>query len=113
LIYVWAMHAHPLRKITAGVPQVALLSPLLFVLHVREVPQPNQPHTRIALYVVAHRFTPRQSSPALLQQHLQYYLVTLADWRRLWKFTINAEKSKTLFITKKRTTPLPPLAHKR
>jgi hypothetical protein len=99
----------PLRPLTAGVPQRISLSPLLFALYVRDVPQPDDPHTRIALYADDTAIYSSSKSPALLRQHLQYYLVTLANWCRRWKITINAEKSKALFITKKCTTPLPPL----
>jgi hypothetical protein len=49
----------PLRPLLAGAPQVGLLSPLLFALYVRAVPQPDGLYKQIALYSVTRRFTPR------------------------------------------------------
>jgi hypothetical protein len=66
------------------------------------------PHVDCLIYSWHGDFFYSLKSPALLRQHLQYYLVTLTNWSRRWKITINAGRSIALFITK-RTTPLPPL----
>jgi hypothetical protein len=60
----------PLRPLTAGVPQVSLLSPLLFALYLRDVPQPDDPHTRIAFYSDDTAIFSSSKSPTLLRKPL-------------------------------------------
>ena len=83
-----------------GVPQGAVLSPLLFNVMMSDIPTQND----IIIYIFADDITVTCSGPdnVSIQNSLQHYLNKLCEWLIKWEFKINPTKTKMQFFTRKR-----------
>jgi ribonuclease HI len=92
-------HTSNPRKIFNGVPQVAVISPLLFNVMLYDFPAPPPVVTRllfaddVTLYAKADR--PIDSEPIL-----QPYINKVSKWGRKWKFRFSASKSAVVSFTR-------------
>ena len=87
-----------------GVPQGAVLSPLLFNVMMYDMPKDDCVET----YIFADDITIACSGLNLddIQENLQNYLDTLSSWFDGWKFVVNKTKTKIQYFTRSRK-PIP------
>ena len=95
-----------LEAISAGVPQGAILSPVLYTIFTSDMPTRND--TMVATYaddtaILAMGNTP-ESAAALVQHHL----LALEGWLKKWRIKINIEKCQqvTFTLRRRRTPPI-------
>ena len=86
--------------ISAGTPQGAILSPLLFNLMMIDIPQSEH----VQLYIYADDITASCSGrdPHLVVQRLQSYLNDITKWADKWGLLINPQKSVVQHFTKRK-----------
>jgi hypothetical protein len=87
------------RVMRAGVVQGGLVSPVLFRLHVNDIPTPSR-HVELAQYEDYTALIATSRSPSLLVGYLGAYLGRLERWLRVWRIAINVSKSTTLLFVK-------------
>lgn len=91
------------QKLPAGVPQGAILSPILFNYYVNDIPKHNQ--TQIALFAddtaLIAQSTKKQQANIYLQKHIDQ----LEDYYDKWKIKVNPTKTKLVHFSVKRDTP--------
>jgi ribonuclease HI len=94
-----------LKPVKSGVPQGAILSPLLFNVMMRDLP--SLPGVVTAEYADVTFFT---SSPDIntATTRLQSQLSQFFNWTKTWGLTLNLSKTKCMCFTNKQITP-PPL----
>jgi len=87
-----------------GVPQGAVLSPILFNIMMQDMPLAD----KIQIYAFADDITLACSGPCLesVVSDMQSYLDTLGWWFDEWKFTVNSTKTKMQCFTRKRAAPV-------
>ena len=86
-----------------GVPQGAVLSPLLFNVMMQDMPLDDD----VQIYTFADDITLACSGSVLdtVVEKMQTYLDSLGWWFDEWKFTVNIAKTKMQFFTRKRVDP--------
>ena len=82
--------------LSAGVPQGAILSPLLFILYVNDIPCSPSIHTNLLADDTPVFIT--DPSPSLLSTRLQTAADTLSAWLQKWKLSVNVPKSAALAV---------------
>ena len=95
------------RKITTGVPQGAILSPLLFNVMTRDIPKISgvtisEFADDICFYIVG-------SGLPEIQSKFQNQINVFYAWTKDWGLNVNINKTKAMMFTNKRT-PYPPLS---
>ena len=91
------------RNITSGVPQGAVLSPLLFNMMMRDIPKLaginySEFADDIALYITG-------SNLSELSQKMQRAISELIEWTNCWGLEINLGKTKAMFFNRSNTQP--------
>jgi len=83
-----------------GVPQGAVLSPLLFNIMMQDMPLDDN----VEIYTFADDITLAcsGSDPAVVASNMQSYLDSLGWWFEEWKFTVNSTKTKMQYFTRKK-----------
>ena len=93
-----------LKDLKAGIPQGAILSPLLFSLYINDIVECaeaadfNLFADDTSAYVVA-------KSAATLQSQLQTVLDKMSVWLRTWSVSVNFKKTALLVLSTKRSIP--------
>lgn len=84
----------------AGVPQGGVLSPLLFNVIMSDIPN----YESINLYIFADDITISCMGPDAthVENKLQRYIDKLQEWFNRWKFSVNVNKTKWHFFTRKK-----------
>ena len=87
--------------------QRGVIYPVLFSLHVNDMPTPSH-HIELAQYANYTVLVTTSKQPQLLLKYLETYLNELGTWLRDWRIAINVDKSAAmLFTTKLLPTPRP------
>jgi len=92
------------RRITAGVPQGALLSPFLFSIYTADMPRMDKDAaTTVALYADDTAVLVRHKSAEHAIARLQEAVDKLEQWFRDWRIEVNAAKSTAVLFSKRRS----------
>ena len=93
----------PIADLHAGVPQGAILSPLLFSLYMNDIVEATG--ADINLFADDTSVCVTDSSPCRLQQKMQHAVEKLAAWFSSWALSINNKKSALMVFTSRKSVP--------
>lgn len=96
-----------IKPILAGVPQGAMLSPLLFSVYISDIPIPQNSQT--AIYADDTLLYSSDSNLNVAINRLQISLDDLIAWYKKWRIAINATKSEVKIFTLRRYNEPPKL----
>ena len=91
------------RRLRQGLPQGAVLSPLLFNVMLHDLP--SDPHVTVVTYADDITLLCAGNSVCEARHHLQRFLDTLTQWLSKWHFSINAAKSSYQVYSRRRYIP--------
>ncbi|GFT55656.1 RNA-directed DNA polymerase from mobile element jockey [Trichonephila clavipes] len=89
-----------IAHIEAGSPQGSNLSPILYNIYTYDFP--TSPLVEVCLFADDAAIISQASNPVNVRTRLQTYLYRLKNWLRLWRISINTEKSKAIIFKKGR-----------
>ncbi|MFS5355118.1 reverse transcriptase family protein, partial [Streptococcus agalactiae] len=88
------------RTPEAGVPQGAVLSPLLYNIYTHDIPRPSR--TSLALYADDTAILASHKWKNTAAKHLQDATDQILDWFILWKIKVNVDKTQAILLGWKR-----------
>ena len=91
------------KLLERGLPQGAVLSPLLFNIMVQDIPK--SPHVKVLSYADDITLVTHAINITNAQTYLQNYLWSLNRWIVQWKLKLNANKCAYQIFTKRRNIP--------
>ena len=97
-------HKSNVNKYSCGVPQGAVLSPILFNIMMADFPVTAKCNTFIFADDVTIECT--HNSPLTVQNNLQVYVEEIVKWTKGWGLKINVNKTKLQYFTKKKVGPV-------
>ena len=89
------------KTIPAGVPQGAVLSPVLFNIFMADIPVNHNCTSAQFADDVSILFTCKRT--ASVKKELQQAVKSFAKYVKLWKLKLNPQKSEAIFFTRRRT----------
>lgn len=102
-------HLSSPKFIAAGVPQGSILGPFLFQIYIADLP--TTPNTKVTVFADDTTVRGVHKNPQLASSYVQTHLDTLATYYNKWKIRVNAAKSESMVITRRRVfkddAPLP------
>ena len=87
----------------AGVPQGSILSPILFLIYVNDMPNPSQHQTNKSQFADDAGQWAVSKNIDLAAEYLQRYLDKLARWCAKWRIKLNPEKTKVIIFSRSQT----------
>ena len=93
-------------QIHAGVPQGAILSPLLFIIYMNDISQAAPKGSSVNLFADDTSLYVNDTCPRQLANELQHAADCLSSWFTKWLLTVNPEKTAMMLIRRKRMAPL-------
>ena len=90
----------PKIKLNFGVPQGSSLSPILFLLHVTDIPTPTKPNTFLSQFADDIKIYSHSSSLAKIQSNLQHSMNQIISFCGKRRISINENKSFELIFRK-------------
>ena len=93
-------------QIHAGVPQGAILSPLLFIIYRNDISQAAPKGSSVNLFADDTSLYVNDTCPRQLANELQHAADCLSSWFTKWLLTVNPEKTAMMLIRRKRMAPL-------
>lgn len=91
------------KRVEVGVPQGAVLSPLLFNIMLSDLPHSD--NVKVVTYADDITLITRGKTLSEARDHMQIYLKCLGKWFKNWKMNINPQKSVFQIFTRKRNIP--------
>ena len=91
------------RPLLCGLPQGAVLSPLLFNVMLSDLP--SSPHVRVISYADDISLVCTGRTIFDVQRHMQGFLNSLSEWFVRWHFRVNPTKSSFQVFTRRRRVP--------
>lgn len=91
----------PPRRLSAGVPQGSILSPILYNLYTSDIPA--HPTTNLLLYADDTTIYGQSFYAQTATQKVRYHLDRLTDYYKKWKIKINENKTETVTFHRKFT----------
>ncbi|KAG5895938.1 hypothetical protein JTB14_016340 [Gonioctena quinquepunctata] len=91
------------REIEAGVPQGAVLSPILYALYTSDIPRSE--HVKVSLFADDTALLSSAADHLMGVVHLQNALNELQQWYLEWKIKLNPEKTQAISMGRKRSNP--------
>lgn len=85
----------------AGVPQGSPLSPLLYILFTREMPEPSGSLKGISAYADDICLWASAPSPSTAWHNLQPALGAILGWSQRWRLEVSAPKTQLAFLTRR------------
>lgn len=87
-------------KIPAGVPQGGILSPILFLLFINDIP--NDPKIMLSLFADDTALLATSYNKTQADKYLQNSIQNLEKYYDKWKIKINGDKTKLIYFSKKK-----------
>ena len=98
-------NASTVREIRAGVPQGSILGPLLFNLHINDMPHLSQyNNSQLHIYADDTLITGQSLRPEYAVRQIQRNVALLEPWLTKWRIKINVNKCQAVLYTR-RTSP--------
>jgi hypothetical protein len=92
-------------RVTFGLPQGAVLSPILYNIFTADIPIPEGCH--LALFVDDTVFYSSSQYADVITTRLKNYSLVLQNYFDKWKINLNHSKSEAIFFTKRIKNELP------
>ena len=92
-----------------GVPQGSVLTPLLFLIYLNDMPDPKHHLNSKSLFADDTGLCARSKKASLTANRLQKDLDALAEWCAKWRIKLNPEKTKLIMFSRTlKETPIKP-----
>ncbi|PIK46259.1 hypothetical protein BSL78_16887 [Apostichopus japonicus] len=75
-------------------------SHILYILYVRDIPQPDNDFTKIAQYADDIAIETSHIHPYRAEDYLQHDINRIHEWHKEWRIELNPKKSQILYIAK-------------
>lgn len=89
------------KRLSAGVPQGTILSPILFNLYISDIP--THPTTNMILYADDTTIYAQSFYAQTATQKIRYHLTKITEYYDKWKIKINENKTETITFSRKFT----------
>ncbi|PIK41292.1 hypothetical protein BSL78_21854 [Apostichopus japonicus] len=87
-------------QINTGTPQGSTISPVLYILYVGDIRQPDNDYTKISQYADDITIWTSHIHPYRAEDYLQHYFNRI-HWCKDWRIELNPKKSQILYIAKR------------
>jgi hypothetical protein len=88
--------------ITNGLPQGSVISPLLFLIYINDLPISSAPNSHTSIFADDCAIWQTSTNLTYLTKQLQFTLNKIVKWSHKWGFQINIEKSNNIIFAKSR-----------
>jgi hypothetical protein len=91
------------KKVTAGVPQVSVLAPVLYILYISDTPA--APGTPLALFADDTCIYSTERHERRVFNKLQRGFTATRSWCQHWNIKINEGKTQAIYFSRRRRLP--------
>jgi hypothetical protein len=85
------------REMQAGVPQVSVLAPILYILYISDIPRISGVH--MALFADDTCIYTTDRNENYVKRKLQRGLNTMEKWCKQWNIKINEDKTRAVYVS--------------